>query len=141
MEKWGLDDGTLAAQFTAELAHLNSQSLFDLPIKAELLNDPKVSLSELSSYVSIRYVDGPGNIAQTRLVYIDGKTEHGGEWDRSGTLFVDMRDVDAALKFIDLRDRSFKAENVSLLTLLDRRAYRASMAKSWSICATITIAV
>jgi hypothetical protein len=32
-----------------------------------------------------------------------------------------MRDVDAALKFIDLRDRSFKAEDVSLLTLLDRK--------------------
>ena len=106
-----------------------------------MFNDPKVSLSELPSYVSIRYVDGPGNIAQTRLVYIDGKTERVGEWDRSGTLFVDMRDDDAALKFIDLRDRSFKAEDVSLLTLLDRKAYRALMAKSWSICATIPIAV
>ena len=106
-----------------------------------MFSDPKVSLSELLSYVSIRYVNGPGNIAQTRLVYIDGKTEHVGEWDRSGTLFADMRDDDAALKFIDLRDRSFKAEDVSLLTLLDRKAYRALMAKSWSICATIPIAV
>ena len=26
LEKWGLNDGTLAAQLTAELAHLNSQS-------------------------------------------------------------------------------------------------------------------
>jgi hypothetical protein len=49
------------------------------------------------------------------------KPNNVGEWDRSGTLFVDMRDVDAALKFIDLRDRSFKAEDVSLLTLLDRK--------------------
>lgn len=126
ISKWSLRDGVALAQFIASEAEHYPDAIFELLVESDVFLDPGVALQQLPSNVIVGVVSPDRHISGTRLAHIHGKIEYLVEGNDSKTLFIDMRNKAARSKFADLQKRSFSKNDVSLLTLVDPKANRAT---------------